>query len=206
MKIQAAIDRVPLEKAVTLIEELAAADIIELGTSLSKDFGLACLVQTRGIPRAGQLLVDIKTIDEGEYEFRRYFEAGADILTVMGAGAKATLDVCYQVAEEFGKEMLIDLLECSEERIATIAGAYPNAIYAMHFAKDAGRVADVAGQVAAFRQQFSEIQRVALAGGLQLADIPALKAAGLEIAIVGSGITGAEDPAQALQNFMEEAQ
>lgn len=205
MKIQAAIDRVPLEKAVELTEALQEADIIELGTSLSKDFGLACVTETKKLSRKGQLLADIKTIDEGEYEFRRYFEAGADILTVMGAAAKATLDICYQVTEEYEREMLIDLLECSAERIETIADSYPNAIYGMHFAKDAGRVTDVSGQVAAFKQKFPHIRRVALAGGLKLADIPALKTAGLEIAIIGSAITGAKEPAQALKAFMEAA-
>ena len=205
MKIQAAIDRVSLEAAIELVEQLQAADIIELGTSLSKDFGLASVTETRDLQRAGKLLADIKTIDEGEYEFRRYFEAGTDILTVMGASAKATLDICYQVTQEFQREMLIDLLECSDKRIAAIADSYPNAIYGMHFAKDAGRVTDVAGQVTAFKEKFPEIRRVALAGGLKLADIPALKAAGLEVAIIGSAITGAKEPALALKTFMEAA-
>lgn len=65
MKLQVAIDRVPLEQAKTLVTALNEADIIEIGTSLSKDYGLDCIRQTKELKKTSQILVDIKTIDEG---------------------------------------------------------------------------------------------------------------------------------------------
>ena len=41
MKLQVAIDRVSIEKAIDIIREVEEyADIVEIGTSLVKDFGL----------------------------------------------------------------------------------------------------------------------------------------------------------------------
>ena len=44
MKLQVAIDRVPVEQAVRIIQAIdGQADIIEIGTSLTKEFGLRAL-------------------------------------------------------------------------------------------------------------------------------------------------------------------
>jgi 3-hexulose-6-phosphate synthase len=202
MKIQVAIDRVSLTEARRLVGEFNSADIVELGTSLTKDYGLESVTSIKEMKGNSKLLVDIKTIDEGEYEFRQYFNAGADILTVMGASAKETLDICYQVTEEYGKEMLIDLLECSDEKIQTISN-YENAIYAMHFAKDSKRQISVVEEVGRFSERFPQIRRMAVAGSLNLDKVLKLKESNMEICIVGSSITKSEDPKRELMKFME---
>lgn len=88
MKLQAAIDRVTLEQAKDLARQLdPIVDIIEMGTSLIKDYGFYALnKEALGLQHA-ELLLDAKTIDEGQYEFEKGFETGADILTVMGAAS-----------------------------------------------------------------------------------------------------------------------
>lgn len=202
MRLQVAIDRVPLARAKELVQELNQADIIEIGTSLSKDYGLQCVTETKAFKGTAKLLVDIKTIDEAAYEFTKYFEAGADILTVMGAGAYETVEICYQVAEKFGKEVLIDLLECDEERIERIAH-FENAIYAMHFSKDSNQKVSVVDEVKHFVARFPHIKRIALAGGLNLETMAALKETPLEIAIVGSAIVGKEAPQKELEKYLE---
>lgn len=202
MKLQVAIDRVPLEQAKTLVTALNEADIIEIGTSLSKDYGLDCIRQTKELKKTSQILVDIKTIDEGEYEFRQYFEAGADILTVMGASAPETIAICYKVAQEYQKEIFIDLLECSDERIEAIAH-YEKAIYGMHFAKDSQKEISVVEEVNRFTKHFPQIKRIALAGSLNLEKVRALQATPLEIAIVGSAIVNQSDPKSELQKYLE---
>lgn len=202
MKIQVAIDRVKLEKAKELTEALNDADIVEIGTSLTKDYGLACVRELLPYKGTAKLLADIKTIDEGAYEFRQYFEAGADILTVMGASAKATLDSCYEVTQEYGREMLIDLLECSDEKTAQISH-YSNAIYSLHFSSDAGGEHDVVAELQRFTQKFPDIRRLALAGGLTEASLKELKATPLEIGIIGGAVTKADEPEVALKRIIE---
>ncbi|MHC5248595.1 orotidine 5'-phosphate decarboxylase / HUMPS family protein [Enterococcus sp. LJL90] len=202
MKIQVAIDRVTLSEACLLVNQLQAADIIELGTSLGKDYGLLSVTETKKIAGSAKILADIKTIDEGEYEFRQYFAAGADILTVMGASALETLEICYQVAEELGKEMMIDLLECSVEKIAQIAH-FEKAIYSLHFAKDSQKPVSVVEEVQNFKARFPQIKRTALAGSLTLEKVAELKDSGLEIAIVGSSIVKSPEPQKELVKFKE---
>lgn len=205
MKLQVAIDRVSLTQAKQLIKEINGADIIEIGTSLSKDYGLDCIKQTKNLKKNSKLLIDIKTIDEGEYEFRQYFEAGADILTVMGAAAPETIEICCKVAEEYHKEVMIDLLECSKERITQISH-YKNAIYAMHFAKDSNKEVSVMEEVQRFNEIFPKIKRIALAGGLDYEKTKALSKTNLEIAIVGSSISKSENPKEEVAKYLEAIQ
>jgi 3-hexulose-6-phosphate synthase len=201
MKLQIAIDRVPLETARALMQQLAPfADILEAGTSIIKDYGVSALDDLKEAASNARLLGDIKTVDEGAYEFRQGFRHGADILTVMGASSVETLQKCYEVAEECGKEMMIDLLECNPEKVERIVH-FPNAIYCLHTSVDQGATADPNGDVLAFKKRFPEVKRVAIAGGINIKTVSGLAEADPEIVIVGSGVTKAEDPVNAAQNF-----
>ena len=101
MRLQAAIDRVSVERAAEIIELKAGyADIIEVGTSLIKDYGLEGSVRVLRDRFPEQcILADIKTCDEGAYEFRKRYEAGADIPTVMGFSSIPTIKACRSKAE-----------------------------------------------------------------------------------------------------------
>ena len=128
MRLQAAIDRVSLEEAVALAEQLdGKTDILEMGTSLVKDYGNLAIEKLRTVLTKTDLLVDSKTIDEGAYEFNQAFRHGGDIVTVMGAASIDTLNVCYEVAEKQNKTMMIDLLEVTDEKIKKIQ-IFPNAM------------------------------------------------------------------------------
>ena len=132
MRLQAAIDRVSLEEAVGLAKQLdGKTDILEMGTSLVKDYGNLAIEKLRAVLTKTDLLVDSKTIDEGAYEFNQAFRHGGGIVTVMGAASIDTLKTCYEVAEKQNKTMMIDLLEVTDEKIEKIQ-IFPNAIYALH--------------------------------------------------------------------------
>ncbi|MEG1142749.1 MAG: metallophosphoesterase, partial [Clostridia bacterium] len=74
------------------------------------------------------LLGDIKTNDEGAYEFDMGYKNGFDILTVMGNSSVDTIEKCYEVSKRYNKKMMIDLLECSMEKINEIS-FFEDAIY-----------------------------------------------------------------------------
>lgn len=202
MKLQVAIDRVPLEHAIDLVKQLNQVDILEIGTSLTKDYGLDCVRQIMPHKGNAKLLADIKTMDEGAYEFRQYFDAGADILTVMGAAAYETVAICYEEAKKYGKEVMIDLLCCDEARIEAISH-FDQAIYALHFSKDQNEAVSLSEEVARFARRFPHVKRIALAGGLDVVGLQELQKTPLEIAIVGSSIINAPDPAKTLQEYKE---
>jgi 3-hexulose-6-phosphate synthase len=211
MKLQVAIDRVDIPRAQAIVDSIAVdADIIEIGTSLTKEYGLRALTPVcEGLAPAADphdgsghkavLLGDIKTCDEGAYEFDLGFECGFEYLTVMGSSSLGTLEACAASAKAHHGVMMIDLLECDEARIARIAD-FPDAVYCLHTSVDSEASADPVGQVRVFRKRFPQIGRIAIAGGIKPQQLPGLAAEGVEIAIMGSAITKAGDIAQACRD------
>lgn len=190
MKLQVAIDRVTIEEAVSIIEEIKDyADIIEIGTSLTKEYGLRALAP---LTKKAVLLGDIKTCDEGAYEFDLGFETGFEYLTVMGSASFDTLSICYKRARHYQKEIMIDLLECSDEKIHSIA-IFPEAVYCLHTSVDTVNKVSPIEQVTKFKEQFPQIKRIAIAGGIKIKQLPELKKSGVEIVIMGSAITKNSD-------------
>lgn len=204
MKLQTAIDRVSLEDAVAMAKALnGKTDILEMGTSLIKDYGNLAIEQIRQVLTETELLADLKTIDEGAYEFRQGYLHGGDILTVMGAASYDTLKACYEVSQEKGKTMMIDLLEVDENKIEQILD-FDEAIFCLHHSIDRKDTLDATGSVAAFHQRFPQVKRIAIAGGIDLQQAKELAAQGLtEIVIVGSKITKSSEPAKTVEMFME---
>lgn len=203
MDLQVAIDRVTLATAVDLAEKLdERVDIIEFGTSLIKDYGLEQIHAQLPKLKHARLLLDLKTIDEGDYEFDKGFAVG-DILTVMGAASPDTLDSVYRLTEARGKTMFIDMMEINDVKTAEIVN-HPHAIYGIHHAKDSRAGFDAAATVAAFHHRYPDVARVSVAGGIDLAMARKLAAQGIaESVIVGSAIVKTADPVAAAQTFME---
>lgn len=204
MKLQTAIDRVTIRDAVRVIKEIdGKTDIIEMGTSLVKDYGHRAMAELRRAAKKSQLLIDLKTIDEGAYEFHQGYRHGGDILTAMGASSVATLAACYQVSEDYERDMMIDLLEVTDEKIKQITH-FEHAIFCLHHSIDRADKLDAPAAVAEFHEKFPEVKRIAIAGGIDLAATKALAEQGLvEIVIVGSKITSRPDKGAAVKEFKE---
>lgn len=204
MKLQVAIDRVDLKYAVEVANQLdPIVDIIEFGTSLVKDYGLLAIQKSGLKLNHAQLLIDLKTIDEGPYEFQKGYEAGADILTVMGASAVDTIEKVYAIAEERGKDMLIDLMEIDQDKREKIS-EFSNAIYGIHHAMDAKNGFDAVETVNNFHRMFPNVDRISVAGGINLEVAEKLAQQKIvESVIVGGGIMKAENPVEAAKKFME---
>ena len=203
MKLQVAIDRVSLEKAENLIKIFdGLADVIEVGTSLVKDYGLLKLKELTSKKMTSQILGDIKTSDEGAYEFKQGFRQGFDILTVMGSASLETIEKCYEVSEESNGTMMIDLLECSDDKIKEISN-FKNAIYCIHASIDREKLKNPGKTVKEFKEKFPEVNRIAVAGGITLDSIPKLNKYNIELVIVGSAITGADNSIETAKQFKE---
>ena len=180
MKIQTAIDRVSLERLLEIGESIYGhTDIVEVGTSLIKDYGTPASV-------------------------RKAYEAGADYATVMGFSSDATIKACLQVAQEFGKECFIDILEVSDERLAHLTEQFPEAVFGIHLPSDM----QGEGLTELVRDKcrlLKNVHAVAAAGGVKIGNLPFLKEAGIDIAIVGGAITKAENIGAAAQEFKDAA-
>jgi 3-dehydro-L-gulonate-6-phosphate decarboxylase len=108
--LQVALDYTSLPKALVMAALVAPeVDIIEIGTPLCKAAGLEAIYSIREICPDKLILADFKTPDVGGLEAAMAFDAGADMITVIGGAAIATVEQAYAVSREYGKEMLMEL-------------------------------------------------------------------------------------------------
>jgi 3-dehydro-L-gulonate-6-phosphate decarboxylase len=108
--LQVALDYISLPPALVMAALVAPeVDIIEIGTPLCKAAGLEAIRGIREVCPDKLILADFKTPDVGGIEAAMAFDAGADMITVIGGAATATIEQAYAVARERGKEMLMEL-------------------------------------------------------------------------------------------------
>lgn len=204
MELQVALDRIPLDRAVAITEAVAArTDWIEFGTSLVKQYGAYGLRQVVAAAGATPVLADLKTADDVRFEFETAFEAGARSVTVLGLAPDVSIDLAVEVTEAHGRELVVDLMGLEDQRIEHLARLLPQrVVLAPHVSKDAQgsgqRVQDLLGP-------WSEGRRLALAGGLTAADLPALAHEPRLRVIVGSAVTKAPDPDAAVEELLRAA-
>ena len=108
--LQAALDYISLPPALAMALQIAPeVDILELGTPLCKAAGLEAIRSIREVLPDKIILADLKTPDVGGLEAKMAFDAGADMMTVIGGAALATVAQALEVARQENKEMLMEL-------------------------------------------------------------------------------------------------
>lgn len=206
MRLQIALDRIPREEALLVTAEVAPyADVIEVGTSLIKAYGMPIVADVVAAGSGTPVLADLKTADDARTEFTMAYDAGAWSATVLGLAAAATLDSCVQVAGARAREVVVDLMELTPDRRAAVAAAMPpEVVLAAHVPKDAQGGAVTPAQLVG---EWARGRRLAVAGGLGVADLPAMAELERELelewlrVIVGSAVTKAPDVHTAAQHL-----
>lgn len=196
MLLQVAIDRA--EDFGMIARMRGVADIIEIGTPLLKRFGIGAIATAREICPGTPVLADMKTVDGGAFEAEMAFGAGARLMTVLSTASRATHAAVGRVAARVGAFVVADTItESGKCELLPADAAFPEnfAYIGIHFPTDARLAGDRSAAhidaVAAIRRRGF---RVALAGGLGPETLDAVLEVEPEIVIVGSAITGADDP------------
>ncbi|NYD42968.1 orotidine 5'-phosphate decarboxylase / HUMPS family protein [Nocardioides panaciterrulae] len=204
MDLQVALDRIPLDRAVSITTAVAPrTDWVEVGTSLIKQFGQEGLRQVVAAAGRTPVLADLKTADDVRFEFETAFAAGARSVTVLGLAPQVSIDLAVQVTGEHDAELVVDLMGLTPQRIEELAERLPHHVrLAPHVSKDsqAGgqRPQDLLGA-------WSRGRRLALAGGLTAQDLPGLADEPELRVIVGSAVTKADDPVVAIEELRRAA-
>jgi len=108
--LQIALDYISLPQALVMAYQVAPeVDIIEVGTPLCKAAGMEAVRSLREICPDKLILADMKTPDVGGLEASMAFDAGADIMTVIGGAALVTVEQALSVAKEREKMIMIEL-------------------------------------------------------------------------------------------------
>lgn len=108
--IQIALDQTNLPAALEVAENVHTfVDIIEVGTILAFAEGMNAVATLRQKYPNHILVCDMKTTDGGAILSKMAFEAGADWITVSAAAHIATIAACKKVADEFNREIQIEI-------------------------------------------------------------------------------------------------
>ncbi|MCQ6278619.1 3-hexulose-6-phosphate synthase [Bacillus sp. EB600] len=205
MKIQLALDRMKIADAIALTRKVEdSVDWIEVGTSLIKEFGVTSIKELKNAFPHKTIVADVKTIDNARYEFEMCFKAGADVATVMGVSPLVTIDTCLEVAQRYNKQIMIDLLNTTEQQKIELR-KYKDAIFCEHVSKDQQEELGAANRGTIKSKLYEEGGlQIAAAGGITLDSLEQLKATlNPNVVIVGSAITKANSPSEAAAQFKQ---
>ena len=150
-----------------------------------------------------KILADLKTMDAGELEAELAFSAGADYVTVLGVADDSTVRGAIAAADTHGKAIVVDLIGVDDKitrarEVVDLGAAFvefhagldeqSQPGYSLDTLLTAGTRADVP---------------FAVAGGVSLDTIVTVYEAGADVAVVGSALYSAADPAQMARHMKE---
>ena len=201
--IQLALDSLDFDQTMSLAQKTAAyIDIFEIGTPCIKRNGIEIVKALRNEYPDKLILVDLKTMDAGAYEAAPFYEAGADICTVLGISGQATIAGVVKAAAAHGAEAQVDLINVqNKQACAKDAAAVGARIIGVHTGLDA----QAAGQTPyadlnAITKLGLDV-RVSVAGGINASTVKQVVDSGADIIVVGAAIYGAPCPTEAARNI-----
>tara|TARA_B100001057_G_scaffold399935_1_gene410984 strand:+ start:427 stop:1056 length:630 start_codon:yes stop_codon:yes gene_type:complete len=194
---QMALDSLDFDATVALAETVAPhVDILEIGTPCIKHNGIKLLETLKAKFPNNLILVDLKTMDAGEYESEPFYKAGADICTVLGASGIATIKGVIAAANKYGKECQVDMINVdNKEELTKEAVAAGAQIIGVHTGLDAQAAGATPFEDLASIAALNTGAKISVAGGVKAATAQQVKDAGAAIIVAGAAIYGAADPA-----------
>ncbi|HEY0187716.1 MAG TPA: 3-hexulose-6-phosphate synthase [Cellulomonas sp.] len=198
MQLQFAMDTLTTEAALALAAQAAPhVDILELGTPLIKSEGVSAITAIKSAHPEKTVFADLKTMDAGELEADLAFDAGADLVTVLGTAGDSTIIGAVLAAQRHGKGVVVDLIGVADKpgraREVFALGAE---FVEMHAGLD--EQAEPGFSLGTLLRD-GEAAGVpfSVAGGVDASSVAAVQAAGARVAVAGSAIYSAPDVAAA---------
>lgn len=203
--VQLALDSLDVNATLKLASVAAPyVDILEIGTPCIKHNGVSLVKELKKRFPNKLVLVDLKTMDAGEYEATPFYAAGADICTVLGVSGLATIAGVIKAANAHNAEVQVDLINVPDKVSCARESAKLGAqIIGVHTGLDA----QAAGQT-----PFADLQaiarlglpvRISVAGGIKQSTVQQVARAGANIVVCGAAIYGAASPADAAREICE---
>jgi 3-hexulose-6-phosphate synthase len=205
MELQLALDLVDIPQAKQLVKEVEAyIDIVEIGTPVVINEGLRAVKEIKEAFPHLKVLADLKIMDAAGYEVMKASEAGADIVTVLGASEDMTIKGAVEEARKQGKQILVDMISVKnlEQRAQEIDALGVDYI-CVHTGYDLQAVGKNSFDDLLTIKRVVKQAKTAIAGGIKLSTLPEVIKANPDLVIVGGGITGQEDKRAAAAEMRE---
>lgn len=205
MKLQLALDSSNSQEAKSLLEKVSdLVDIVEVGTPLLMKEGIKVVTEVKNTYPQLEVLADLKIMDAGDIEASIGFEAGADIVTVLGAAHDVTIRRAVNQARILDKQVMIDLIAVGDVRgrIDQIEAISPDycCVHTAFDLQDHGM--DPLREIQLVQSALKR-SKMAVAGGINPEILPDILAYRPAVIIVGGFITNHPDPRQAALEIRE---
>ena len=205
MKLQLAYDLGTYEELYPFMEEIEeAVDIIEIGTPVILREGVSQIEYVKKRFPDKLIFADLKIMDAGELEADIGFQAGADMVSVLGLASKKTIEATKNSAIQWNRKIMIDMINL-EDPIRKWADFMEMGMDygCLHTAHD--DVTDRENSLETVKK-FHEAHggpQISVAGGIDPEKIRNLKSCQPEILVVGSYITNALAPSKAVKTILQ---
>jgi 3-hexulose-6-phosphate synthase len=195
VKLQLALDLVNIEEAIQVVSEVQDhIDIVEIGTPVVINEGLRAVKAMKEAFPSLVVLADLKVMDAGGYEVMKASEAGAGIVTILGATDDATIIGAVEEAMKQGSKILIDMINVKDiEKRAQEVDALGVDYICVHTGYDLQAAGENSFEQLRTIKRVVKNSKTAVAGGIKLDTLPEVIEAQPDLIIVGGGITGQED-------------
>lgn len=202
--LQIALDVLETEQAIEIAAEVYPNfDVVEIGTPLIIEEGLAAVERVKEQYPDRLCLADLKIMDAGRLEASSGFRRSADIVTVLAAADDATILGAIEAAEESDGMLMADLINCPDlSGRAKELEQLGVPLLCVHTAYDIqGEGSNPLDDLEAVREAVS--CKLAVAGGLTLGMVGDAVSFGADIVVVGGGILNDPSPAEAASAILE---
>ncbi|GAB6255606.1 3-hexulose-6-phosphate synthase [Peribacillus frigoritolerans] len=195
MELQLALDLVNIQEGIELVKQVEEyVDIVEIGTPVVINEGLRAVKEMKEAFPSLKVLADLKIMDAAGYEVMKASEAGADIITILGAAEDMSIKGAVEEARKQGKKILVDMiavkdLETRAKEVDTFGVDY----ICVHTGYDLQAVGKNSFEDLQTIKRVVKNAKTAVAGGIKLDTLPEVIKAQPDLVIVGGGITGQAD-------------
>jgi 3-dehydro-L-gulonate-6-phosphate decarboxylase len=196
--LQFALDFITLPPAIAVASKTAPhVDIFEIGTPLCKAAGIEAISAVREVCPDNLILADFKTPDVGWLEAKMAFDAGADLMTVIGGAPMATVESALKTANEYGKEVLMELTGVRD--IIAYAKEWRQVgiewmVYHRGWDEEASNRQWSQSDLDTIQRLIDMGFKVTVTGGITLDSIPFFQSIPVTAIITGRAIHAAKDP------------
>ncbi|NBK98584.1 MAG: 3-hexulose-6-phosphate synthase [Erysipelotrichia bacterium] len=205
MKLQIALDTLTLAECIALIDEVSESiDVIEVGTPFVIEEGMLPVRELKKRYPHKEVLADVKIMDAGEYEADKCFEAGADIVTVLGVSNDATIEGVVRSAKKHNGKVMVDMIAVKNLAQRSVQLDQMGVDYiCVHTAFDIQSTGKNPLDELIVVNQVVKHAKSAVAGGVKLATIDAIVEEGAAIIVVGGAICNASHRAMMAKEMKE---
>ena len=203
MKLQVAFDLQSSDEILNLLEKNGdLIDIIEIGTPLIIKEGLKSVLKIKKKFPKQTVLADLKIMDAGLLEAQIGFDAGADIVTVLGLASTKTLYGVKKTAVKNSKEVMVDMINhpCPENKWNELKNMEMG-LCCLHTANDDTKDGETPLNDLERFYNLHGGKNIAVAGGINPDMIRKINSFHPEIVIVGGYIANSRNQRDALEEI-----